>query len=154
MGAWGYGYFDNDSTCNALSYLCDGESDSVKGLVALMEDALQNDYIEDNFADSILTAILLTLWRSPSTNGGLLDEAFQPYISAYYVEKMRVAAEKNRQEAEKFGLENLTKLCKEALTRILDPKHSEPADLWSETGSERFEIWKRSITQLQGLLKE
>jgi HEAT repeat protein len=130
MGAWGTGYFENDGALDALAELSDDPS--VAKLLEIF-DGDKEDYIETDFAESIIAAAAV-LTVADGVGVPVSDNRIDPIISALGKPSKEIR-----------------KRAAAALKRVM--KRSETAELWADADPADNKVWREGIETMIAKLR-
>ncbi|MEZ0612113.1 DUF4259 domain-containing protein [Fibrella sp. WM1] len=133
MGAWGHGYFEDDS---ALDFMADIEdAKNPKKLIKnAFENAVKADYLEADEGNAVIVA---AAYVDRQLNGTMFSKVNQD-------EPLAVDTFPERHSNVDFS--DLKEKAVKALNRVLDDD-SELNELWAENESE-YPAWRQSIEDL------
>ena|SRR5688572_29140135 len=133
MGAWGIGYFEDDS---ALDFMADIEdSDNPKQTIRdAISDAIDADYLE---SDQGTAAIIAAIYVDKQVNG-------TKYSSSDNDEPLDVDTFPERHPEQNFS--DLKSTAVQALTKVLE-ENSELNELWAES-EENYSASRQGVEQI------
>jgi len=134
MGAWGYGVFDDDTTCDFVDDIADSD-DPLQMLVNAFRDANGADYLEYDRGCAVWVSAVVI---DAILNGTKYSDAVENFKSFIATHK-------------KLPAKNLKNDAIKALEKLLG-ENSELHELWSEN-EELYPKWKEGILQLKGRLQ-
>lgn len=134
MGAWDYGFFDNDTALDWVSELED--SDNPKAFFKrAFSNALKSTYLDQDDAHAVTVSASYIDYILNGTNYGEDNEIFVDFVNLH----------------PKLKVDDLRGEAIKALQRVIGD-NSELNELWSEN-KEDYQHWKSTIEELIGRLK-
>lgn len=139
MGAWGHGYFQNDST---LDFVSDVEySDNPKGLFKNAFDrAIKSEYLDSDIGCEVIVS---STYLDSQINGTKFSspDREEPFVVYTFPERNP-----------NVDFTDLKESAVEALKKVID-ENSELNELWVDN-EEDYPIWRQGVEQLIGRLSK
>lgn len=128
MGAWGTGFFDDDSNCDCLADILESNT-SPESFVLSFKKGIEAEYLEYDDGGVIIVSGALLDGLLNGTKLDSADEGIPQWLTNHRDKQVK----------------NLKSVAVQALEKVIS-EGSELNELWME--SEEYPDWKKNITEL------
>jgi hypothetical protein len=129
MGAWGTGFFEDDSNCDFLADVLESNA-SPESFITTFNKGIESEYLETDDGGAIIVSGALLDALMNGTKLKSFDEGLDQWLTS----------NKGKQ------VQNLKSVAIKALEKVIN-EGSELNDLWMEN-EEEYPVWKKNITEL------